>query len=69
MNLKILELAEEKGEEKGIEKGIEKVALSMIKDGASFDYISRVTGLAIEKLKELAEVLAESLREDEKAAV
>ena len=61
MNLKILELAEE--------KGIEKVALNMLKDGLSLDLISKVTGLTIEKLKELAEVLAESLREEEKAAV
>ena len=65
MNLKILELAEEKGEE----KGIEKVALNMLKDGLSLDLISKVTGLTIEKLKELAELLAESLREEEKAAV
>ena len=56
-----VEEAEERGLEKGIEQGIEQgiektnlaVALKMIKENAQLEFISKVTGLSLKKLKEL----------------
>ena len=45
--------AREKGMEKGREEGMKKTALNSIKAGLDNDTISKITGLAIEKIEEL----------------
>ncbi|MCW2277852.1 hypothetical protein [Heliophilum fasciatum] len=44
-----------KGMEKGMEKGIEKTAIAALKKGATASFVSEITGLPIEKVKELEE--------------
>ncbi|WP_211202309.1 hypothetical protein [Salicibibacter cibarius] len=47
----------EEGREEGREEGIEKARLEMartlLKDGSSLGYISKVTGLTIDRIKQL----------------
>jgi len=40
-------------EEKGIEKGKKEVALEMLKEGASIDFIAKVTQLSRESIENL----------------
>ena len=48
----------ERGIEQGMQQGIEQntidVILSMVKNSASFDFISKVTGKTIEEIEEIA---------------
>lgn len=46
-----------RGEEKGINKGIKKVARNMILGGTSIEEISNYTGLSIEELNEMKNIL------------
>lgn len=43
----------EKGLERGIEQGLEQTAINMIKEGASDEFITKVTGLSFEKVEQL----------------
>ncbi|MCW2279141.1 hypothetical protein [Heliophilum fasciatum] len=42
-----------KGMEKGMEQGIEKTAIAALKEGASPIFVSKITGLPMEKIEEL----------------
>ncbi|MBN2617955.1 MAG: hypothetical protein JXR64_06550, partial [Spirochaetales bacterium] len=39
--------------EQGLEQGLVKVALNLLKEGAEFQFVSKVTGLSIKTLKKL----------------
>jgi predicted transposase/invertase (TIGR01784 family) len=45
----------DQGIEQGIEKGIELTARNMLKEGASTEFIAKVTGLSIEQLRALSQ--------------
>ncbi|MDR1532722.1 MAG: hypothetical protein LBS62_11185 [Clostridiales bacterium] len=62
--LKVLEVAEEQGMRKGVRKGVRKgmrkgvqkyreVVTNMLSNGASYEFVMKVTGLSEEKLAEL----------------
>jgi len=59
--MKLLNEIEERGEKKGIEKGIEKkaieTAIEMLKLASEPIFVSKVTKLSIEKIKELQKEL------------
>lgn len=42
-----------KGRKEGVEKGVITTAVNMLKEGSEVEFISRVTGLPIEKIIEL----------------
>jgi predicted transposase/invertase (TIGR01784 family) len=48
-----IEEGREKGLEEGIQKGVANVARNAYKEGQSIEFISKITGLPIEKLKEI----------------
>lgn len=48
-----LERLEKTFVQQGIEKGVTQIAITLLKDGADLDFISRITGLTIEELKKL----------------
>lgn len=55
---KIMELPisyEQRGIEKGIERGIRKVALELLKEGSSVEFVAKVTGLDKEEIEILRE--------------
>ncbi|MCT6923401.1 hypothetical protein [Metasolibacillus sp.] len=41
------------GVKEGIEQGLEQTAVNMIKEGASDEFITKVTGLSLEKVQQL----------------
>ena len=48
-----LEKGLERGIEQGLEQGLEQTAINMIKEGASDEFITKVTGLSLEKVQQL----------------
>jgi len=44
----------QKGIDQGIQKGIEQAALSMLQEGDDYPRISRITGLSLDRIRELA---------------
>jgi predicted transposase/invertase (TIGR01784 family) len=52
-----LEVAHEEGREDGLEEGIEKekiiIAKNLLEEGATIEFVQRVTGLFLEKIEEL----------------
>ena len=47
----------EKGKAEGLEQGVTKVVLEMLKEGASMDFIARVTHLDQDKIEKLRKTL------------
>ena len=43
----------EKGIEQGIQQGIIKTAINLLDNGMDIEFISKVTGLSVQKIKEL----------------
>ena len=43
----------EKGMEKGMEEGMEKVARNALAEGASIEFVQKITGLDLETIKNL----------------
>ena len=52
-----LEIEREEGYEKGLEKGLEKAARNALAEGASIEFVSKITKLDIEKVRELSSTL------------
>ena len=50
---KVKEEGYEEGVEEGIQKGVANVARNAYKEGQSIEFISKITGLPIEKLKQI----------------
>jgi predicted transposase YdaD len=44
----------EKGLEKGLEQGLETAARNALAEGASIEFVNKITGLDIETIKQLA---------------
>ncbi|MCW2279149.1 hypothetical protein [Heliophilum fasciatum] len=51
----------EQGIEKGIEQGIEKTAITALKEGASPSFVSKITGLPLEKIEALHKQIKQKL--------
>ena len=47
------ELGIEQGIEQGEKRGIQKVALELLRNGASFEFVADNTGLSVQELKQL----------------
>jgi predicted transposase/invertase (TIGR01784 family) len=43
----------EQGIEQGIEKGVKLTAINLLKSGSDYEFVSKITGMSVEKIKKL----------------